>query len=184
MQGMRFIIRNWWLSLLIGLLMIGAGIWLLATPLQSYIALAAFFSLMILVSGVFEIAFSLSNRKEYQGWGWYFVSGVFDLIVGSILILHPALSLELLPFLVGFWLLFRGAIAIGSALELKSYGAKEWWILLLSGLSVLLFALLILFYPVLGGISLVAMTSMAFIMAGIFRIHLSFKLKIVKKMLP
>jgi uncharacterized membrane protein HdeD (DUF308 family) len=178
---MKYAIRNWWLSLVSGILLIVSGLWILATPVQSFVALAVLFSFLTLASGISEIIISLTNRN-YQGWGWYLTNGIVDLIIGIMLVVHPLLSVELLPFLVGFWVMFRGSMAIGSALELKSYNIEGWGIFLFTGIATVLFSLLILFHPILGSISVVFVTSMAFIAAGLFRVYVGLKLKNLHKL--
>lgn len=81
--------KNWWLSLILGVLFIFLGIWVLRTPLTSYISLSILFSISIFLSGLFGIIFSISNRTQIDGWGWHLAGGIFDLIVGVLLILHP-----------------------------------------------------------------------------------------------
>ncbi|WP_200859806.1 hypothetical protein [Winogradskyella psychrotolerans] len=40
--------KNWWLSILIGLVYIILGVWVFRTPLASYISLSVIFSIFIL----------------------------------------------------------------------------------------------------------------------------------------
>ena len=68
---MDYAVKNWWLSLLVGLLYIIAAIYLMFAPLASYIALSILFSVSMFVSGLFEIAFALANKKGISSWGWY-----------------------------------------------------------------------------------------------------------------
>lgn len=169
--------KNWWLSLILGIVFIALGIWIFKTPITSYISLAILFSASILVSGVFGIIFSISNRTQLEGWGWFLAGGIFDLIVGTLLVLHPALTMSILPFYVGFWVLFRGVFGIGVSFQLKSFGTPYWGWLLAIGILTVLFSFLLLLNPVFTGLSIVYMTAFAFVALGIFRIILAFDLK-------
>ena len=60
---MDYAVKNWWLSLLVGLLYIIVAIYLMFAPLASYVALSILFSVSMFVSGLFEIAFALANKK-------------------------------------------------------------------------------------------------------------------------
>lgn len=175
--------RNWWISLLLGILYLFAGLWVFRTPLESYITLSIVFSAFILVSGIFEIAFSLAGRKIMVGWGWYLVGGILDLIIGALLLAHPQMTMVILPFFVGFWLLFRSVMAIGFAFQLKSFDVKSWGWLLFIGILTLLFSILLLANPIIAGLSIVYMTGSAFVFMGIFRIVFAFDLKKVNKMI-
>ncbi len=174
-------VKHWWISLLVGILYIVAGIWVFKTPLSSYISLSILFSVFIFVSGIFQTIFSISNRNEISGWGWYLVGGIIDLIIGTLLMANPLMTMAILPFYVGFWLLFQGAMSIGLSFQFKSIGVSSWGGLLFLGILTLLFSFLLLANPIFAGFSIVYMTAMAFIMAGIFRIFLSFDLKKLKK---
>ncbi len=48
-------IQYWWVHLLGGLLFIVGSIWIITTPLASFIGLGMLFSVMMFVSGLFEI---------------------------------------------------------------------------------------------------------------------------------
>ena len=74
-------IKNWWLYLIFGILLIAFSIWVFVTPLESYVGLAFAFSLLVFVNGASHIYFSVSNRKDLDGWGWYLASGIIELIV-------------------------------------------------------------------------------------------------------
>jgi len=173
--------KNWWLSILIGILYIFAGVWVFNTPLASYISLSIIFSVFIFISGILEITFSISNRKKIDSWGWYLAGGILDLIIGILLISNPVMTMAILPFYVGFWLLFRGIMAIGISIQSKSYGISNWGWMLTSGIATIIFSILVLANPIIGGLSIVYMTAMAFIMIGIFRIFLGFYLKRMNK---
>ena len=152
---MDYAVKNWWLSLLVGLLYIIVAIYLMFAPLASYVALSILFSVSMFVSGLFEIAFALANKKGISSWGWYLAGGIIDLILGIFLMASPGLSMEVLPFVLAFWLMF-GILAI-----LCSIG--------------------VIWQPALGAFTLVYMIAYALLIIGIFRVMLSFELKSLHK---
>ena len=76
-------------------------------PFNGYAALSILFSISMLVSGLLEIAFAVSNRQRVSSWGWYLAGGVIDMILGLYLVTYPVLSMEVIPFIIAFWLMFR-----------------------------------------------------------------------------
>lgn len=176
-------VKNWWISLLLGVLYIIAGVWVFQTPLASYVSLSIVFSVFIFISGISQITFSISSKNEIEGWGWYLAGGILDLIIGLLLITHPIMTMTILPFYVGFWLLLQGFMAIGLSFQFKSIDTSNWGWLLFLGIMTLLFAFLLLANPIFAGLSIVYMTAFAFIFAGISRIFLAFGLKKIKKAL-
>lgn len=62
--GLGYAVKNWWMSLLLGLLYIAVALCLLFAPVSSYVALSVIFSISILVSGVLEVFFCCRKQKK------------------------------------------------------------------------------------------------------------------------
>ena len=112
-----------------------------------------------------------------DNWGWVLAGGIIDLLLGIWLISSPLLSITVLPFVVGFMLMFRSMMAMGFAFDLKDFPDSGWGWLLALGILGLLFSFVLLWNPLFAGLTIVIWTGCAFITIGIFRIILSFKLK-------
>ena len=181
LKEIRTSIKNWWALLLLGIVLIGLGIVVFTNPLESYVSLSVFFAVSAIVSGLLQIWFAIANRKEIDGWGWQFALGIMEFIIGVILISSFGLTLAILPFYVGFWLMFRAFALIGFSFELKTYKIMDWGYYLVFGLFLVILSWFIILNPLFGGITIVTWTGTAFIVAGIANIILSFKLKKVNK---
>ena len=170
-------VKYWYLSLIVGLLFIFAGIWVLRTPLESYLTLSVLFSVTFFVNGIFEVIYSLSNRKDMDNWGWVLAGGIIDMFFGFWLMSSPLVSIAILPYFVGFMLIFRSFAAIGFVVDLKSFGADDWGWLLAFGILGMLFSFILLWNPMLAGMSIVIWTGFSLLSIGIFKIYLSLKLR-------
>jgi len=170
-------VKYWWLILLTGLILVAVGIWVFASPVTAYLSLSILFGASILTVGFFETVFAISAHKSLEGWGWTLASGLLDIVIGSYLLAYPAITMTILPFVLGFWLLFRGFSAIGFSFDIKSYGDSSWGWFLLFAIGVIIFAFMILAVPAFGVANIVAWTGLSFIFAGVFRIVLAFRLK-------
>ena len=166
----NFGVKNWWVSLLLGLLYILIAICLMFTPLASYVALSVLFSVSMFVSGTLEILFAVTNRKNISSWGWYLASGIIDLILGIYLMANIGLSMAVLPFIVAFWLMFRGFASTGYAMDLKRYGTRNWGWYMAFGVLAILCSIGIIWQPGLGALSLVYMIAYTLLIIGIFRV--------------
>ena len=173
--------RYWWLSLITGILFIITGFWVFRTPVESYLMLAVLFSVVFFVNGIIEIYTAISERKETDGWGWILAGGILDLIIGFILMTYPAISISILPFIVGFGLMFRSIMAIGISINMQIYEVKNWGWMLFFGIIGLLFSIFLLMNPVIAGLSIVVWTAMAFLVIGFYKIWLAFQLRQLKK---
>ena len=156
------------------------GGWIIASPFESYLSFAWAFALCMIGTGAAEITFSLINHRSVEGWGWVLAGGLADLLIGGYLWRYPLITMIILPLIVGFWMLFRGIMAVANALDMRSYGFRDWKWLLFTAVSIIVFALLVLAYPAFRIENLILWTGMAFLLSGVFRIWLSFKLKKIK----
>ncbi len=177
---MSELVRNWWLFLITGILFLFTGVWVLLTPLASYITLSVLFGIIFFLAGITKIYFSISNKDFINGWGWYLTIGIIDFLLGILLVLHPEISMVTLPFLMSFWLMFKGTTLIGIALDIKKFNIPNWWILLTGGILTTLFAFFILFNPLIGVFTIVIWTGLSFLTAGLINTILSFKIKKLK----
>ncbi|WP_103070155.1 HdeD family acid-resistance protein [Aquimarina sediminis] len=173
-------VKYWYLPLIIGLIFIALGIYVLISPLESYVTLSYLFSISFVISGIVEIYFSVSNRNEIDNWGWNLVFGISTLIIGILLFMHPEISITILPFYVGFLLMFRSAMAMGYALDLKHYGVLDWGNLMILGILGFIFSFILIWNPLFAGITILVWTALALIAVGVFNIYVSIKLKKLK----
>lgn len=179
-KTVRQTVKHWYIPAIIGVIFVVFGIYLLTTPLASYEALAFLFSFSFLVSGVLEIWFSVDNRNELEGWGWYLTSGIFLLLAGIFLISVPGMAEITLALFVGFTLLFYSIQGLGFSFDLKNYGIRNWGYLAATSVLGIIVSFILIFNPVVTGVSLVVMTSLAFIFTGLASIVLAFQLKSLK----
>jgi len=111
----------WW-SLVSALLALGAGIVLLAQPVQGTLTLTVVVGIYFLAEGVATIMYALEHRRELTGrWSWLLIAGLMDLVIAFFIIAGlPGSALWALGLLVGINLMFGGATLIGMALAARS----------------------------------------------------------------
>jgi uncharacterized membrane protein HdeD (DUF308 family) len=174
-------VKNWWWFIVKGLLLIIAGIAIFAKPLEGYASLSVLFSLVMLGAGLAQIFFASSNSDVLRGWGWTLASGILDVVIGGYLLAFPLVTMATLPFILGFWLLFRSFYLIGASFDLKDLGVTDWGWLLFGGILSTILGFFVLYYPAAGAISITYVSGSAFIVAGVFNLYLAVKLKDLKK---
>ena len=106
--------------------------------------------------------FRRKQPKNVSSWGWYLAGGIIDMVLGFYLIAYPLLSMEVIPFIIAFWLMFRGFSSIGYAMDLKRYGTRDWGWYIAFGILAVICSLLILWQPAIGAMYAVYMISFAF----------------------
>lgn len=169
-------LKYWYIPLILGILFIVLGIRTFAAPIGTLLTLAVLFSIGFIITGVLEIIYSTSNRKDLKNWGWYLTGGILSTLIGIHLLIRPELTALLLSFYIGFWVLFRSISQISTSIELKNDGEKNWGWVLTFGILGILFSLVLLWNPLITGLAVSFWIGLAFITVGLLHIILSFSL--------
>lgn len=178
----RSSVKNWWVSLIVGIISIVLSIVCAFTPMAAFATLSLFLVISFLIGGISEIAFAVSNRKRLDHWGWMFAMGIIDLIFATTVLCNPLLAPLILSYLIAFWILLQSIWGIGMSLHLQAKGNGWGWLLSLSILGVLT-SLLLFLRPEVVILFTAYILSFGFLCYGIFRIYLSFKIKSLEKYL-
>lgn len=62
-------VKNWWTSLLLGIVYIIVALWLMFSPVSTYVALSIIFSVSMLISGILESSSLLATGKVSRAGG-------------------------------------------------------------------------------------------------------------------
>jgi uncharacterized membrane protein HdeD (DUF308 family) len=110
----------WW-SLISAVLAIGAGIILLARPVQGTLTLTIVVGVYFLAEGVASIMYALQHRRELsERWSWMLAAGLMDILIAFFIIAGlPGSALWAIGLLVGINLLIGGSALIGMALAAR-----------------------------------------------------------------
>ena len=167
--------KYWWAHLLLGFGFMALSIWCYFTPIETYVSFALLFSYAMLATGIFEIFNALNIRKHFHRWSWVMLAGVVDIIIGYNLIANEIITLSILPYILGIWLIFRSLAFIVFYWKIDSTEKISKWALAIAILN-LIFAIVILINPIIGELSLVYLVSFALFFMGLFRITLGLQL--------
>jgi uncharacterized membrane protein HdeD (DUF308 family) len=150
--------RIWWIPLLRGLALIVLGLLLMVEPLEVLRTLVVVFAVFLLVDGVVAVLQGLANRDQ-QGWRWWLVQGVVDVVFAVIIVAWPSVTALALFYLLVVWALVLGIAAIIGAAALLRNRDLAWPWLLTVGLLSTLFGLLLITKPqTAGGVLSVTVT--------------------------
>ena len=173
----EYLIKRWWLSLLVGLISLIIGFIILVNPVTSYYIFAIWLGAGIFLSGLFGLIQSISSKNYFVRRGWLVVANIADIIIGLILLFNAIISEIFMPTLLGFWLLYRGASMLIQGFDLRDYGIRAaGWVVFYAALIISL-AVAILWLPMSFGIEAVILfIALAVITYGISTISLSYRL--------
>src|SRR6202034_1954886 len=110
----------WW-SLISAALAVGAGLVLLARPVQGTLTLTIVVGAYFLAEGVTTIMYALEHRRELsERWSWLLAAGLMDILIAAIFMAGlPGLAIWAVGLLPAIYLLFGGAALIGTALAVR-----------------------------------------------------------------
>lgn len=181
LKSIKEAIKHWYIPLLVGLFFVIISIVVFMSPAGSILTLSILFAFSFLFGGLGEIVFAVVNRHQLENWGWSLAFGIITFIVGTSLVMQPALSITVLAFYIGFILLFRSVAAISFAVDLKRYGSRNWGVLLVLGVLGIIFSFILIWNPIFAGMSVVILIALSFLFAGLFSIYLSIQLRQIHK---
>lgn len=173
-------VRNWWISLIVGILSLALGVILIFQPMNYLCTFAHLFMISFVVTGIFEIVFALRNNDFIIGWGWGLANGILDILLGVMLFI-PKITPLMMVYIIGFWIMTKAICGIGISCDLKRILVDKWNKLLLLTTVCLLFSFVFIVSPMLTSKFIVITAAIAFILYGIFRIWLSQIFKSLKK---
>lgn len=171
----------WWIPLLFGVVFVLIGYWILRSPEESFEKITKFIGVFILISGGIQLYFTIRNRRGIPGWGFQLAGDLFDLAVGTALVINPSLLLRLITLFVGIWLIANSISIFMKAAEARKDQHRYWAWEFALGVFLMLVAVVFLWHPMLLGITIAVWTGMAFIILGIFRIVLTLRLRKLRK---
>ena len=171
-------IRHWWLYIVCGILCIAAGVAVFAFPMDTYVTLGILFGILMLVTGVAQLIVGASSGNFFAMRGYLIVGGILDLILGIFLCANPAVTLVLMPILLGIWMLYHSFMirAFSGDMETFNVSGNGW--VMAGGVLLMLLSIFILVNPLSAGIATVVLiTGLALILFGILLCALGVRMK-------
>ncbi|WP_298592782.1 HdeD family acid-resistance protein [uncultured Rothia sp.] len=155
-----------WMSLVTGLLLVAAAIYMFANPATPLAVLGFVFSVAVLLGGVFELVRYFGALKPART-GWDLINGILTVVVGLILLTASAgAQATYIPTIVGVWLVAWALIRLMTAQGMKylSYAAGRH--LQFSAIGSLVLGLLVLLFPMFFGAVAVWLIALVLMLAG------------------
>lgn len=168
--------KNWWMFLIRGIAGVLFGIAVFLSPGVALTVIAVFVAAYFLVDGVFTVIYALQHRSQPRWW-INLLEGFVGIIAGiGAFILGPLETGLILLYVIAFWAILTGATEIIFAIQMRKEIENEWW-MILSGILSIVFGVLLMFNPILGGLALLWLVASYAIVFGIFMIIFAFKVR-------
>lgn len=171
----EFCNRTWWAFLIGGLASIAFGVLAFVSPGAALLVLGLFFAAFVLVDGAVNTWGAIRNRGR-DGWWAMLLIGLLGIAVGGYALWVPALSMLAFVLMAGAVALVVGLSTIYLGYRVREEIRGEWVLYLTGALSVL-FAILIIARPDIGGLSVVYLVAAWAIVIGLLRVFLAFRVR-------
>ena len=170
-------ISQWWLAAIVGSVAIGIGFIVLVNPIESYLTAAVWLGVAIFVSGVMGLVLSIASNNVAVRRGWAILASVVDIILGLLLMFNIVFTITILPLVFGIWLLYRGAVSLMQALDLRGLGVEDTGIMIFTSVVMIVIAFVVLWLPeTLGAEAVILFLAMAFMIYGVSMVAYAFRL--------
>ncbi len=173
--------KHWWLITLKGLIFIFLGTYILKSPVSGMLGLIVYGSVLLFLSGIVIMSFTISTRKINPNWRWQLSEGILDILLALILLLNIGLTAITLPFVFALFGIFTGIFWVMQSFYFKRKGYRYWTVVLLAGIFSILIGLVIFYRPMLVALTIVSIIGIMFIVQGIFLVLFSLETNGIKK---
>ncbi len=134
----------WWLDVVIGVVIIAAGIFLLVSPANGSGVLSTLVGIGVLIYCLFNIYKAVQTKNDNRLFIPYLAQGLLDLVLLLLLISIPNTP-SLVGIIIACWMIVFGFFEI---IHTRSDGdggrrTRNGWLLLLAGIGVLIVPLLL-----------------------------------------
>lgn len=129
-----------WVCVLLGLVMVAAGILVLGDIMMVTMISTIFIGWVSIIAGAFEIVHAFWT-KGWGGFVWQVLLGILYIAFGIVLVSQPVVSALILTYVLGLVLAVSGFVRILLGI---SHWREAGWIMLLSGIFGVLAGVVIL----------------------------------------
>lgn len=174
-------VKHWWLMLIAGILCIAAGICVFVFPVESYVVLSILFGIVMLLTGVGQLIIASTSGNYLMMRGYFIVGGIMDLILGIFLCVYPGVTLVVLPFMMGLWLMYHSFVLIAFGGDMDTFKVSGSASMIILGILVLILSIFVLLNPFSAGVVTVLVVAGAgLLLLGITFCVLAAKLRDLK----
>jgi len=143
---MKMLSEKWVLILINAIFVIGFGLILLIVPIETIKSLIFVVGAFIAFAGLILIFGAFNYAKENKSMLFWMFQGLFNLVVGAVVMFYPEASIKFLLILAGLWAIVLGvyqfSVSVIPNLEIKG---KNWH--KINGIVAIIIGLLLMFAP-------------------------------------
>jgi len=176
---MQNLLEGKWTTLLLrGILALTIGILLFLNLGVGAVAMLAVLGVFAILDGIFALGEVYIHHKAVQAYGHTLLGAMVSIIIGIAIFVWPQASAVVLIALIAAKVLVQGGSDVYAAFrDRASLSGGRFWLLLIGGIAQLFFAVWMIFQPVMGGITVIAVLAAYALVIGVILIIRSLEMR-------
>jgi uncharacterized membrane protein HdeD (DUF308 family) len=163
--------RNWAAIALRGFIAVLLGVVAIVWPGPTVAVLVILLGAFALVEGVTNVVAGVRGRE-----GWGISEGIISVVVGTVIVVWPAITALALLYVVAAWAIITGIVRIVAAGQLRRVIRNE-WLLVGSGVASIIFGAIAALFPGAGILALIWLLGAWLIVLGVLLIALALSVR-------
>lgn len=172
--------RNWWALIIRGVVAILFGVLAFRMPGLTLVTMVLLFGAFAFVDGIFALVLAIGGWSKRDDHWPLLLEGIFGILIGIMAYRAPGITVVTVLLYIAAWSLLTGVLKIVAAVRLRKEMEHEWW-LVMSGLLSLVFAMILMAYPVAGVLAMTWLIGAYAVVLGVMQIFFGFELHSVHK---
>ena len=168
------------LTMLTGILFLGAGIYLVANEGVTFLSVAFIVGLMFVIAGVVECLSYSSYRGDNVERSWILNDGTTTFVLGVLILLNKISADAVVPMILGLWVLITGIRNFVHAWEHIEERGNAFYDHLIIGLMNLILGLYVFFDGEIFNLASITMIGLCMIVQGVNIIHIGATIRVIK----
>ncbi len=165
-------------SVILGILMIVSGIYCLATPGITFLAVGWIIGFNMIADAIGNIITWKDREDEGMADGWTLAGAIVSLIFGIVLLGSNAMQFSVnlfVAYMAAIWLIVIGILRLIRSSRLHQFHktfdtnviAKRWWVVMLNGILLIVLGILSMMNPSITAFAIGTMMGLNVLFAGI-----------------
>lgn len=144
---MQLLKRVKWVYVLLSVFLMALGVCLFVFPNISYVAICCAIGGGAVAFGIVKIVLYFLREVDTVGEQFDFAIGAMCVIAGAVLLIHPKAILEMIPQVLGVYMLIDCVFKLQIALDAKRLSNGGWWLSLVVTLICIVWGMLLIWQP-------------------------------------
>ena len=166
---------KWWVLLLIGIVLAFIGIYMIASPKMALVSIVQYLGAIFLIFGA---VIAIANYRSMKQWpsGFWFGGGIFNLVIGMVLLFFPAFSVKIFVVLIGIFGILTGLFFFFFFQSNKDLILNRWFYLVNSAVPFIL-GIILIFNPFRSAAVLTVLIGILVLAIGVMAIFTSLRMR-------